>query len=163
MPAVSSVGAIAVDDVDVGTVGGGVPQPLEVAEVPIAVDRLEDERGPFVRPERTPVRLDDGQRVLSLEAAVEIEREEEEEALGKAERGSVRRRSLGRQLDPEREHVHRPVRLCRDRPPDEVASDPDLVHELERVVEPRREPGDLPPPDADRVAVAEELRARRRT
>ena len=47
---------------------------------------LRTSAGPSSAPKRAPVRLDDGQRVLSLEAAFEIEREEEEEALGQAER-----------------------------------------------------------------------------
>ena len=76
---------VAVDEDDVGPARRGGAQQLELVEARLAVDALEHECGAVVRAERAPVGLDQPERILALDAAEEVEHEEEEEALGQAE------------------------------------------------------------------------------
>ena len=97
----------------------------------LAVDALQHERGAVVRPERAAVGLDQPERILALDAAEEVEHEEEEEPLGQAELRPCDLRR-GRHADG---HGHDEHGLLGDRSDQRahvLAPDPDLVHDVER-------------------------------
>ena len=136
--------------------GSSSAQKLELVEPMLAVDALEHESGAIARAESLAVGLDQPERVLALDAAEEVEHEEEEEPLGQSE---LLARDVRRGRHADRHGHHRDPLLGHrgDQRPHVLAPHPHLVDDAERRAQVLRQRARLPPPVADRVASVEEF------
>src|SRR5881392_2097948 len=111
--------------------GGGAHEPFQVARLLLNVDRLDHEHWPLTGQEGPLKRLDQTERILTLEGAEEVEGEKKDEAV--LRQSDVYTRQVWRWSDlyRHREHTHRFVSRVRNDFGDVVACDPDLVDEVE--------------------------------
>ena len=137
--------------------GGGEQHALVLVGDVLGVDRLDDERRAAAGREGLAEGLDRAHRVLARRRRVVVEDEQEDEALGHAERlAAVRHERRQRHRQRHADHGHRRGR--RDRVVDQLRADPDLVDVVVGRAPLFREVAQLPPPERDRVAAFEEAR-----
>ena len=147
---------VGIDESDIGALADRRAHVLEFREAQMAVDGLDDQRRPFIRTEGPRERLDQAKRILALDHAQEVEREEEDEGVGQAEVAPVEARVDGADAHRQRHAVDRPHARRGHGAGDEARGRPHLVDLGEGAVQRRGEALEFPEPVAGRVPAVEE-------